>query len=231
MKKQGKIIGAIALTFALGGVLILGNAALATKAVAAGFETENQTIVTTVKQETTGQAITENNGTDTIEVSTVMKTLPNGTTVIVEYFYGENGAQATITYSNDSTVHTYEGDAAEATIERFGGLKRNLPDRYVEGQPDDSDIEQEAAVSIGLNAITSKYALRQTTLDKFNITTTYYSTSEDIGGAVWSGGAVWFVRLYPINVEEFSEIGSYSAVLDATTGEVIQLLSAADGRG
>ena len=115
--------------------------------------------------------------------------------------------------------------AAEATIERFGGPKRNLPDRYVEGQPCDSDIEQEAAISIGVNAITGKYALKQTTIDKFNITTTYYSSYEDIGGAVW------FVRLYPINAEEFSEIGSYSAVLDAATGEVIQLLSAVDGRG
>ena len=54
---------------------------------------------------------------------------------------------------------------------------------------------------------------------------TYYSTYADISGAVW------LTNLNPINAIDFSEIGCYTALLNAETGKVLQFLSAADGRG
>ena len=207
MKNQGKFIGAIALTFAIGGALVIGNALLATGTVAAaGVEPENQAVVSNVKPETT-------------EVSTTMKTLPNGAAVIVA-----NG-EVTVNQpsnGNDTAVSFYYNSDSGV----FDVIERSdILGCYIEGQPGDGDIEQETAVSIAVKSITDKYALKQTTLDKFNISATYYSTYEDISGAVW------FINLNPINAGDFSEIGCYTVVLNAETGEVVLLFSAADGRG
>ena len=71
----------------------------------------------------------------------------------------------------------------------------------------------------------NRYALKQATLDKFNVTATYYSTYGDMSGAVWC------IDLNPINASDFSEIGCYTVLLNTETGEVVQFHSAADGRG
>jgi signal transduction histidine kinase len=42
---------------------------------------------------------------------------------------------------------------------------------------------------------------------------------------------VWWINLYPTDTEAFSETGSYTAILDAATGEALKLLSAAGGKG
>ncbi|MDR1530930.1 MAG: hypothetical protein LBS62_01865 [Clostridiales bacterium] len=229
MKKAGTIIGAIALTFVIGGALILGNAAFAAKTAAAiigspaAISAANLETVSNVKtdREITGNVLDSGGENKAV----VMKTLPNGSTVLVEYSYGADGAEATVTYSADGTVRKYAGDAAEAAIERFGGPKRDRPNRYVEGQPSESDITKKFAASTAVTAIADKYALTTETLDRFNVTTTFYSAYEDISGAVW------FVRLYPVNVDDFSEIGAYSAILSAATGDPLQILSATDGKG
>jgi hypothetical protein len=57
------------------------------------------------------------------------------------------------------------------------------------------------------------------------VTSVFYSKYEDISGKVW------FVYLYPINPDEFTEIGCYSALIDAATGEALKIMSAADGKG
>jgi hypothetical protein len=230
MRKAGKLVGAIVLTFAAGGALIFGNAALAAQTVTAASSPKPLEVIVSEKQEqpTASQAIAERETAVQSEVSTVMKTLGNGATVIVEYYYGENGANATVTQKSvdgKSDISNYEGETAEATIERFGGPKRNLPDRYIEGQAGNSDIAKEVAVSSAIKAITEKYALKQVLLDKFSVTAKFYSTYEEISGAVW------WVNLYPANADEFSEIGCYTAILNAETGEAIQLLSAVDGKG
>jgi hypothetical protein len=36
--------------------------------------------------------------------------------------------------------------------------------------------------------------------------------------------------IHPADVEEFSEIGAYSAALNAATGEAVQVLTAAGGK-
>jgi hypothetical protein len=158
----------------------------------------------------------------------IMKKLDNGTTVFVRYSYGEGGTKADVTYdTGDGRQETfsYEGDAAAAAIERFGGPKRDTPVRYTEGQPGENDIARDAAVSAAMDALTGQYALRQETLDRFSVTTAFYSVYEDLPAPVW------YVSLYPANADEFSEIGCYTALIDAETGETVRLLSAADGKG
>jgi hypothetical protein len=122
-------------------------------------------------------------------------------------------------------VYDYEGDAAAAAIERFGGPKRDVLDRYAEGQPGADDVSREDAVTAAVDALTGKYALKREVLDRFSITAVFYAVYEELDAPVWS------VRLYPVNTDEFSEIGCYTALIDAGTGEVVEMLSASDGKG
>jgi hypothetical protein len=234
MKKTSTLVGAIALTFAVGGALILGNAAFAAQtqtavstAILGSTEpasTGNPPAAAAAQGKTAGET-TRTHPISGAEKSIVMKTLPNGSTVLVEYFYDADGAKATVTYNADGAVYEYEGEAAEAAIERFGGPKRDLPVRYVEGQPGEGDITEELATFEAMKAIANKYALTAETLDRFGVNAVFYSVYEDVSGAVW------FVQLYPATSKEFSEIGAYSVILNAATGEALQVLSAADGKG
>lgn len=97
---------------------------------------------------------------------------------------------------------------------------------YIEGgQPGVGDISKETATDAAVKALSQKYALDRESLDKFSITAKYYTEYEGISVPVW------WVNLYPINTDEFTEIGCYTAILDVGTGEALRLLSAADGQG
>jgi hypothetical protein len=188
MKKTGTLVGAVALTLAIGGGLILGNAALSVQAMTKEPETIKQETVSNTKPESTARDGAESEVAAGNDVSTVMKPLENGTTVIVEYHYDTDGAKATVTHKDAGgqlTVNSYEGEPAEAAIERFGGLKRNIPNRYVIGQPDESNVKEDTAVAAAVDAIAGKYALKQKTLDKFDVTAVFYTKYEDIASSVW----------------------------------------------
>jgi hypothetical protein len=223
MKKTGAIIGAIALTFAIGSGLIFGNAALAVRTMAKETTAGAPEDIVGAEREATARETDKQT-----KVSTVMKTLENGTTVMVEYYYDEDGAKAAVTrkYADgQASVSNYEGETAEAAIERFGGPKRNIPDRYVKAQPGESNVKEIAAINAAIEAIAEKYALKQETLDKFNVTPVFYSKYEDVSSSVW------WISLYPANADDFSDIECYTAILNGDTGETLRLLSAADGRG
>jgi hypothetical protein len=240
MKKTGAIIGAIALTFAIGSGLIFGNAALAARAMA---EEPNAALVTWTapkesnagnpanivsagQESTPGGAGRETGNQD--GVSTILKTLENGTTVMVEYYYDEDGAKAAVTHKytdGQASVSNYEGETAEAAIERFGGPKRNIPDRYVKAQPGESNVKETVAINSAIEAIAEKYALKQETFDKFTVTPVFYSKYEDVSSSVW------WISLYPASADDFSDIGCYTAILNGDTGETLSLLSAVDGKG
>jgi hypothetical protein len=235
MKKTGRtiggIIGGIVLTFAIGGGLIFGNAALAVQTMAAEPRAAltARTVATEPGAALTVQTMaTELNAGDPAGVATILKTLENGTTVMVEYYYDEGGAKAAVTHKytdGQTSVSNYEGATAEAAIERFGGPKRNIPDRYVKARPGESNVEEIVAINSAIAAIAEKYALKQETLDKFSVTPVFYSRYEDIASSVW------WISLYPANPEDFSDIGCYTAILNGDTGETISLLSAVDGKG
>jgi hypothetical protein len=154
--------------------------------------------------------------------------LDNGATVFVRYVAGEENESVALSYhygDGRREVYSYAGEAAAAVVERFGGPKRDSLYSYEEGQPGESDVTRDEAVSAALDALTDKYALRQETLDSFSVTAAFYSVYEDLTAPVWR------VYLYPANVDRFAEIGCYTALIDAKTGEVVRLLSVADGRG
>jgi len=167
-----------------------------------------------------------------VDFTTVTKTFPDGIIITLQYYVDDgdgNETMAAVTYGDDTNSFTgwYHGKAADMIIERFNNDDRwvGVPLRYEQGQPDENDIDEAAAIDIAVKAITEKYALKQETLDRFTITAVYFSAYEHFPGPMW------WVSMYPTNVEEYSEIGCYTAVLDAKTGEVRQRLSADDGKG
>lgn len=176
-----------------------------------------------------GVTISESDGTGSVisvtsqsdEIKTVMKGLANGEVILIHMLANGNAAGATVIYPSGK-VENLEGDAAAAAIERFGGY---TSPQHVKGEPNDSDIVEADAVSTAVKAIVDKYALRQEILGRYNITAVFYTAYEDIDGAVW------WVNLYPVNANDFVDIGSYTAILDSETGEIIRLLSATDGKG
>jgi hypothetical protein len=275
-KRTGAIAGTIALTFAIGGALIFGNAALAVRtmaeepevgSLAAGSVAEPESADLTAQadgeqdREATGTAtvdegdvievetmdgskvkIIETSGEDRIgemeevelpdgedvSVAFITRALENGATVLVEYSYGEDGAIAAVRHgiaNGQPESYIYEGEAAEAAIERFGGPRRDIPERCVKGQPGDGDVTEEAAIHAGVEAVKEKYALRRETIDQFKVTAVYYVTYEDLPAPVW------WVNLYPVNTDDFQNLGCYTAILNGETGEILQTLSAADGKG
>jgi hypothetical protein len=157
--------------------------------------------------------------------STFRRELPDGSIVNVEYARDrENGTVAIVAYSDGSNyIYRYKGEMAEAAIKKFS--KYAVPDSYEEGSPGEDDITEDIALSKAVDAIKSKYALTQETLDRFEVTPVFYSKYEDVPGNVW------FVYLYPFDKDEYTEIGCYSALLNASTGDVLKMMSAADGKG
>lgn len=97
---------------------------------------------------------------------------------------------------------------------------------YVEGTPTADEVQLDQAEEDGIAAIVNKFALTEETLNRFTITTTYYEMNP-----YFPGKHVYWIYLYPEIPEEYSEIGCYGAYLDAGTGQVLRLDSAADGVG
>jgi hypothetical protein len=231
-----------ALTLAVGAAAVLCNGWAASRAFAANIPAELPASASSEAVETEAQSeaaeteppaetARETTPPDENGAVTVVKTLDNGTTVFMQYVYDEKSPKAVVEYdlgNGQREVYSYEGEAAAAMIvyiERFGGPKRESLYSYTEGQPGENDISSDAAVTAAVSALTDKYALRQETLDRFKITTGFYSVYEDLTVPVW------YVNLYPENTDDFSEIGCYTGLIDAETGETVRLLSAADGRG
>jgi hypothetical protein len=225
-----KLFPAAAFTLAIGAATVLGNGWAMAQAFAANISAELPASVsgeaveaarpTVVNRETSAQG---EDGT-----ATVVKTPENGINIIVSYVRDGENPKADVIYNygdGRQETYSYEGEAAAAAVERFGGEKRDSPYSYEEGRPGESDVTRDEAVSAALEALTGKYALRQETLDRFGVTAAFYSVYEDLTAPIWR------VYLYPADTDDFAEIGCYTALIDAKTGETVRLLSAADGRG
>jgi hypothetical protein len=168
-----------------------------------------------------GSETPDENGTGTI-----MITLDNGTTIFANKVVFERVEDPI----GDIPIFYEIGDLSDFTsyetvLEKIEDPVQNIPILYEKGEPGESDISRETAISVALDELIGKYALKQEVLDRFNITATFYTLYEDLKAPVWN------VSLYPLNTDEFPEIGCYTALIDAATGEAVQLLSAADGKG
>ena len=231
MKKHTALILSGALTLAIGAAVIVGNGWVASKVMAFGISEETPAKITNtgyeVQQSTTvginfteevqqpatvGTSLSESGETTVVaddgvaEGKILMKTLPNGEVILESEGAAEGKVQMKLLPNGEVILVPYTAT-------------------HVEGEPGESNIKEKDAISIGVKAITDKYALRQELLGRYSITAIFYTVYEDVDGAVW------WVNLYPTNAEDFVEIGTYTALLNGETGEVIRLLSAADGKG
>lgn len=96
----------------------------------------------------------------------------------------------------------------------------------IEGEPLENEINEDEASEAAIKAITEKFALTKETLDKFTVTCKYYEQEPEFPDT-----HVWWVNLYPTDNSNFSEIGCYTAYVNAETGEVISIQDGTDGKG
>jgi len=183
-------------------------------------------------------------------VSTGIVTNESGQTVIVEYYFDESDrtvkADVTVENPDDEVMQfAHEGITAEQFIERVIGQEEynswasqvgaptradrraeaDINSRYIDGNPDESEISEEMAIANAIQLLMKKYALRQETVDRFTVTAKYYTKNPDVAVPAW------WVLLEPTNTNDYSEIGSYWAFIDSSTGEEVGLYSAVDGKG
>ena len=136
------------------------------------------------------------------------------------------GGYEPVVFSEEDGIVTVSGEGYVAwKVSDEGGLGAvrvyELP--FIEGVPGEGDIAAETAVDIAIRAIQDKYALTDATLARF--------TSQALLNVVNPDEPVWGVSFNPANNSDFTEIGCYNVTINAKTGEIINILSAADGIG
>jgi hypothetical protein len=97
---------------------------------------------------------------------------------------------------------------------------------FVAGTPSENDLAEEQAVEIAKSAVSTiieQYALTDDTLARFSIGTVLNVFDPE--------SPVWSVTFYPTNQNDFSEIGTYNITIDALSGEILTIMTAADGVG
>jgi hypothetical protein len=104
--------------------------------------------------------------------------------------------------------------------------KPSSAETAVVGEPRNGDITIETAIAAAKTSLAEEYALSDELFERFTTeSTTYFAVLDD------GSENVWWVSFYPRNGADFAEIGCYTAVINAQTGDVLQLLSTADGMG
>lgn len=100
-----------------------------------------------------------------------------------------------------------------------------------EGTPGAQEQTKTQSLAMAKEEVIKKYALRPEVLNKFTITATYHEAGTYIADHIEKGKNVWFIEMQPIHQSDYSEIGTYAVYLDALTGKVIKIFSAADAVG
>ena len=122
----------------------------------------------------------------------------------------------TVTVSGEGAVVYKVGEDGVVGFEDYSPA-------FVEGVPGEDDITADTAIAAATQAIQSKYALTDATIARF--------ASQALLNVANPDEPVWSVVFNPVNNSDFSEIGCYSVTVNAKTGEVGSILSAADGIG
>ena len=122
-----------------------------------------------------------------------------------------------VTVSGQDNLTWKIGD--EGVIE----AKRGYEAPFIEGVPGEDNITAETAIETAMRAIQNKYALTDETIARF--------TSQAMLNVANPDEPVWSVNFNPVNNSDFSEIGCYSVNINARTGEIGSIISAADGIG
>lgn len=220
MKKLTGFILSGAMVFGLGATMIFGNGVLAAQAidVSVGGEIGSVTSVENTSVSQDNKQLEEQVFEDGSKI--VIRRTEDGQ-ILSCVFMNPNGE------IDESIIPVIAGTPEHEAMEKqllSDRENQNLPE-YVEGQPKEGDITEEEARDIAFDELIGKYALKDELLDRFSVTAVYYSIYDDITAPVW------WVNLYPKNTNEFSEIGCFTAIINAETGNAVQLLSAVDGKG
>jgi len=215
LNKLGAILLAGAATLGIGAGAFFGLGLISTQAMAENVTTETSADIVDL-------TMADMSGDIDFDAAYALFAGINEITTPVALPVAESGEPIPVAGSTSVVASSYIENGGTIMV---NGKEVLLKD-YIYGQePGADDISKETATDAAVEALSQKYTLDRESLDKFSITAKYYSVYEGISGPVW------WVNLYPINVGEFTEIGCYTAILDAGTGEALRLLSAADGQG
>jgi hypothetical protein len=131
-----------------------------------------------------------------------------------------------VVFSEEDGIVTISGQGFvtwKASAEGGLGAVRVYEVPFIEGVPGEDDIAAETAIETATRAIKDKYALTEKTLARF--------TSEASFNVANPDEPVWTITFNPANNSDFSEIGCYTVTINAKTGEIVNITSAADGIG
>ena len=136
-----------------------------------------------------------------------------------------NGNQAIVSKQNQSEQDQLEQDriANDPVNAQKLRAQKNYKPTFVAGTPSEKDLTEKQAVELAKKSVDSEYALTDDTWSKFSI--------HAILNVVDPEAPIWGVTFYPTNPDDFSEIGNYYVTIDSHSGDIIKIMSAADGVG
>ena len=242
MKKR-ILCGAFVLVVLAGGGLALSNATSTNQVMAMDGGQE-------LNSEPRNIGALSNLFDESHKISTGWITLDSGQTIYLEYYFDEVEQEMKANFTiNDFhekelwSTHSQTGRMAEITIinvigkgnyaawvEQLGlsltnGFVHPPLYIYIEAEPTHENIAKDTAITTAIEMLAQKFMLSQETLDRFTITARFYAVYENVEQPVW------WVLLCPTSPADFLEIGTYWALVDGKTGEIVGLFSAEDGRG
>ncbi len=116
-------------------------------------------------------------------------------------------------------------DQARLSKDLEGGseARKNANSTFAAGTPSENDLTKEEAVELAKKSVDSEYALTDETWSRFSANALF--------NAVDPKAPVWSITFYPTDQNDFSQIGTYNITIDSLSGEIIKIMSAADGVG
>jgi len=170
-----------------------------------------------------------------IAINELFSSAPEGTLINADYLDNPGGSVLELIAESDGKTKTFaiftkpDGSIIRK-IEITGSneeiLKRSDAEgepEFVEGEPAPGDLSEEAATKKARDTIVKKYALTAETLAKFDI--------ERRLDVYDPNAKVWYIYFFPRNEGDFQKIGSYYVGVNAKTGKITKIMTAADGVG
>ncbi|HWQ79132.1 MAG TPA: hypothetical protein VN381_09970 [Anaerovoracaceae bacterium] len=143
----------------------------------------------------------------------------------------EPGLAATVVVDEDGRQALVRNEALsaedQARMEKDLALKKKAvkdsAPTFIAGTPSENDLPEAEAIEIAKSSVVEKFALTDETLSRFTIFATLNVVNPD--------RPEWQIVFNPTDQNDFSEIGTYCIYVMSPSGEVVKILSAADGVG
>lgn len=131
--------------------------------------------------------------------------------------------QAAIVTVNEDGKQIIVSNDLQRVLESRLKERDNAASAFVAGTPAANDLTELQAIASAKTAVVKEFALTRETLSRFSVHAALNVADPQ--------KPVWSITLYPAISSDFADIGTYHIDLDSLSGEIIQLLSAADGVG